>query len=144
MAVSYRPAIVPSGPVTRCISSWRMRSGGRSRVDRHGPGRRVVAERLVRVALLPVRPVRSVEVGIADTRGARSATSTRPNRVETAPFHGSWANLSIVAMTNDGQQPVDLLVDGDDGDALAGACRARERALRWSPQNTRNRARPAS
>ena len=93
IAVSYRPAIVPSGPEIRCSSSWMTRSGGGSgaRQRRALPGLGGAVEA---VAVIPVRA--------AEQRARRR----RPT--------GSVANLSTVAIEERGQPPVDRLVDGDD------------------------------
>ena len=106
------PTVVPSAPVIRCSSSWMIRSGGRSR-----PTGRTVA------AWLSVRRVAgrgscSRVVGVHVPVAARSAPPRSRTATPASPSRASRANLSTVAMTNAGRQPVDLLVHREDRQTL--------------------------
>ncbi len=94
MTVSYSPTSEPRASLIRCSSSWMIRSGGRRRSTAVGwvAGRPATAGCRVR---------HQAKSGFFQPwRGQRSSTS--PNRVAVAAFHGSWASLSTVPMTSAG------------------------------------------
>ena len=97
-AVSYRPTMVPSGPVIRCSSSWMIRSGGRSRSTGLTASRRPGRRSLCRCP----QPVRCVQCRGAVAVPRALLASPGRTAMPATPFHGIWANLSTVAMSRQG------------------------------------------
>ncbi len=116
---------MPSGPEIRWSSSWMIRSGGRS-----GPHATVCAAgRSPRAcdASPLLRAPATCRGPAFGSRGACTCRSTRPNSMCSGPCQGSCANLSSGGDDERRQQPVDLLVHGDDRQPLVGTLPASER-----------------
>ena len=108
IAVSYSPAIVPSGPEIRCSSSWMIRSGGGSGVGQLLPDAGVARHRRSH----RVVPIRATE---------QRATRADPRQARELVDRGDHEAR---------HPPVDRLVDRDDRQRVLALERARQVAAR--------------
>ena len=102
--------------------------GGPQPGDAHRPGRREALGRGVGVAFAPVLAVGAVEVGVA-VAVALAAALHPAEQVGQRAVPRQLGELVDGGDHQGREQPVDLRVDGDDGQPLAGSAGRRERAL---------------
>ena len=115
MAVSYSPNSDPSGPAIRCSSSWMIRSG-------RSTGQTLSGGRCGQVAALGVGVGFVVVAHDVEVRGAEAVAGALAGHPSEEGGGGALPReLSELVGGGDdqvGQEPVDLLVDADHGDAL--------------------------